>query len=386
MSGHRKTHRTCGAVAALLAGVALAGALAAPVAASTRTSAGWTIVPSASPGTISNVLFDVASLSPSEAWAVGSQISAPGDRFTVSPLIERFDGGAWNLVPAAPASQSNLASVKAFADDDVWAVGSRHLQLLESLPMVQHWDGSAWHVVPSPRIDRGNLFAVDGTSRHDLWAVGTVRDFHPRMLIEHFNGAAWSVVDAPVIDSQYVQLSGVSVLSSNDVWAVGYYLWNDGNVPFAVHYDGTSWRRFAIPLPTGAVEATLEDVDATNSLDAWAVGWSSGSAGHHRTFAVQWTGKAWRIVSMPSPGAGDELHAVGVDERGRAWGVGFTTDAGGNQTTLTERYRDGVWHLVPSPGGGHEARLFGVDVSGADVWTVGQSSPHDVGQSLTMRR
>src|SRR4029078_11795880 len=67
-----------------------------------------------------------------------------------------------------------LYGVKAFAPDDVWAVGT----FTGDDPLVEHWDGASSTEVRTPAI-RGTeriLTAIDGTGPDDLWIVGERRD------------------------------------------------------------------------------------------------------------------------------------------------------------------------------------------------------------------
>jgi hypothetical protein len=197
---------------------------------------GWHIVDSPSPGDIFASLARVTALSGSDAWAVGMQISAPGDVFTINTLAERWDGTAWSEIPTPKSFQGWFSGIHALGPADVWAVGSEYEDPIESRPIVEHWDGSTWALVPSPAIELANLFDVSGTDSHDLWAVGTYRDWPPAMFIEHYDGTSWIPVAVPEIESDFIALSAVTAISPTDVWAVGYYLGSDGrDKPLAVH-------------------------------------------------------------------------------------------------------------------------------------------------------
>src|SRR5204863_8090882 len=92
-----------------------------------------------------------------------------------------------------------------------------------------HWDGQAWTRIPSPNVGTFNdcsaLLGVDAVSSNDVWAVGYVDTTAPGTLtlIEHWDGAQWSIVPSPSVSNSTQQLNSVSAISSNDVWAVGFY-------------------------------------------------------------------------------------------------------------------------------------------------------------------
>src|SRR5262249_40913237 len=96
----RRTVVVTGAAVALLGPAAGAASAAgpglAPGAASASAAAGWTVVPTPSPGSVSNILNGVAATSSTNAWAVGGH----ADRTTGRTLIEHWNGTAWTQVPS----------------------------------------------------------------------------------------------------------------------------------------------------------------------------------------------------------------------------------------------------------------------------------------------
>ena len=75
--------------------------------------------------------------------------------------------------PSAP--NTAWTTIKAFATDDVWAVGSKDSDINQntSSTFTVHWDGTAWSEVPSPNVsDQNSLNSVDGATPNDVWAVG----------------------------------------------------------------------------------------------------------------------------------------------------------------------------------------------------------------------
>ena len=72
-------------------------------------------------------LNSVFTVSHTQAWAVGeARGSATGDSF--NPLIERWNGSKWHIVPGAslgapPSATTPLYGVSGSGPADVWAVG-----------------------------------------------------------------------------------------------------------------------------------------------------------------------------------------------------------------------------------------------------------------------
>src|SRR2546423_8736565 len=82
-----------------------------------------------------------------------------------------------------------------------------------------------WSVVLSPNGDStSGLSSVAAVSANDIWAVGNSGSQRGsgQTLIEHWNGTQWSLVQSPSTGSLYNTLTGVAVVSTNDVWAVGW--------------------------------------------------------------------------------------------------------------------------------------------------------------------
>lgn len=378
--------RTGIVVATALATVAAGGVAEAPGAAGAGGCTGrWEILDSPSPGTIRNVLADVTSPSPADAWAVGVQTSVVGGRTTSTTLIERWDGSSWSVVPSPQMRGGTLSGVYAAGPEDVWAVGSVLTGLTESVPLILHFDGTAWATVPSPQIPFGNLFAVAGTSGDDVWAVGTVRS-PAHLLVEHFDGTSWTVQPTPGIESDFVALEGVAARSPQDVWAVGYALGPDGrNRTLSLHHDGSGWSLVPTP-PVGPEGGELYDVATVGAEGAWAVGRDTGPGGSE-PLALAWDGTSW-TVPAPAVGGPGQLNGVATGPGATALAVGSTAPAVGNPDTLSEAFTGRRWRVVPGPDAGDLGnRLWAAAVTprATEAWAVGEHGFTGRAQTLVER-
>jgi hypothetical protein len=103
---------------------------------------------------------------------------------------------------------------------------------------------------------------------------------------------------------------------------------------------------------------------------SWAVGWSYDSnAAAYRTLTERSTGGAWSIVSSPNPnGSGySQLNRVDATSTVNVWAIGYDTQTG----SLVERFDGTRWTTVPGPAG---ISLRGLDVvSPTEVWVAGYS-------------
>jgi hypothetical protein len=60
-------------------------------------------------------------------------------------------------------------------------------------------------------------------------------------------------------------------VSTSDVWAAGeWYDFTEGTQPLLLHWDGSSWTRYPLPVFSEGA-ASLEDIFAGSAEDIWAV-------------------------------------------------------------------------------------------------------------------
>ena len=146
------------------------------------------------PRILGGELSDIAFISPSDIWAVGSTGSGG--------LVMHFNGVVWSRVPAPNAG---LFAITALSTNNAWAVGRQ----LTASTVVEHWDGFAWKIVPSPNTGAISVLnSISAISPNDVWAVGCFVCADTAggapALIEHWNGQAWSLAPSPV------ELGGIS--------------------------------------------------------------------------------------------------------------------------------------------------------------------------------
>src|SRR5205823_3056059 len=94
-------------------------------------------------------------------------------------------------------------------------------------------DGTQWSIVPSADFitTTNTLRSVSAISSNDVWAVGYYLETqgtlgYSRTLVEHWDGAHWSIVPSTNLGTD-AELWSVSALSPNNVWAVGEYTTQD---------------------------------------------------------------------------------------------------------------------------------------------------------------
>jgi hypothetical protein len=354
----------------------------------------WSTVPSANPSATYAYLSGVAAVpGTNTAWAVGA---ANVSSEMIQPLVERWDGSSWSVVPTPTVptvSGAALNGVAAVSAADVWAVGDTSAFVgFGSNPVIEHWDGASWSLVSSPTIPQGGrLQAVTAVSSTDIWAVGT--QFPEMGLAEHWDGLSWSVVPMapPNTFGLLQEMRAVSAASPTDVWAVGFASPVPAGPPSISqieHWNGLSWSLVPSPNPL-PVQNQLYGVVALSAANAWAVGWAgyTGSTGNQViTFIAHWNGMSWSTVSSPNPDPQDNiLNGIAAVAGNQLWAVGYTgppVDPNQGQT-LVERWDGTQWRVVPSqnplPRGAGADILLGVTATPLrTLWAVGYIWKPDV--------
>ena len=206
-----------------------------------RQGSAWQRAATTNEGTGENTLNGISARTQNDIWAVGHAQN--------QSLTLHYNGSAWSVVPSPNLEFGvRLEDVVALAANDAWAVGwSGSSGSLDDVNVAMHWDGTHWTIVPTPQpggteIDR--LLAVDARASNDVWAVGI---YSPNPVVEdhslilHWDGTSWSVVQNDC--DTYGGLTGVTLLSATDGWAVG-----DSET---CHHDGSSWTKCQAPSRAG---------------------------------------------------------------------------------------------------------------------------------------
>lgn len=333
----------------------------------------WCVVPSSDPGTVLN---GVAAISPTDAWAVGSNMQ--GKTFT-----EHWNGKQWVFVasPNLGNRQNNtLYSVTAVSTNDVWAVGQASEHAGETL--VEHWNGKQWSIVPSPNRHpesyNNKLDAITAISSDDIWAVGESDNYSLKApdnnisvetLIEHWDGKQWSIISSPNPGQVGSFLDGVAASSATDVWAVGEPTASGG--PLIERWNGKQWSIVQNPK-LKAKDAGLRAISVLSADNIWAVGFQARDGSTADALIEHWNGKSWEVIASPlaREGVVNTLNAVSAISTNDIWAVG------GYSNTLIMYWNGQQWSIVPSPNPDLSETinngLQGVTATSAEhVWAVG---------------
>jgi hypothetical protein len=322
-------------------------------------------------GTFGNYLNAVAAVSANDVWAVGFSPDPSGTPLYIHrSLIEHWNGTSWSVVPSPnPAGKPDvqLNGVAAISANDVWAVGhSGDPSFVPLQTLTEHWNGTSWSIIPSPSpgtYNGNDLTAVTAISSNDVWAVGWYQSGPTGQeggaLTMHWDGTSWTVVPNPSKGNLYA----VTAVASNDVWAVGAQV--------IMHWNGTNWSTVSFPLPTctDSPYAILKGVSATSANDIWAVGYRQCpyfSGYLYSPLTYHWNGTSWSLV--PNQGQTNEyLFGVTAIAANDVWAVG---DNG-----QTQHWNGAAWSRVAAPYPDNGGRFNAVDATSAgDIWAVGSYS------------
>ncbi|TWP46955.1 hypothetical protein FKR81_33400 [Lentzea tibetensis] len=235
----------------------------------------------------------VAAGSATDVWVLGGPMShGIDDSVTV---VLHHDGNTWSEVPFPAGSTPSALSITdmSVVDGHVWLVGRRG-----STPVTIEWTGAAWveHQPPADCV-RGSwprfctMAGIKAFAADDVWAVGNgFWTGFQGPLLYHWNGSAWRTVDIG-LNGKMLTLQAIDGSSSKNVWAVGDTL-NQGGGTLAVHGDGTTWQ-----VVSGIPRKATPGVAVGAAGAPWVIG--NNTTG--RTTLITHTSGAWTETPAPTP-------------------------------------------------------------------------------------
>ncbi|GAA4971976.1 hypothetical protein [Streptomyces hyderabadensis] len=328
-------------------------------------------------------------------WAYGVKVRQEGKVQPRTPLLLARDDDerSWREIPMpAFADRSNqISAIDAVSQQDAWAVGL--YEESRGAFLTQHWDGTQWRVVDAPAPDGielagAGLLDVSARTADDVWAVGWLivvdsevpNPDKPGGTIQETHAEAmlqhWDGEAwhlVPVPDAASLWTYSVTALADDDVWVSGYTL---DDRPAMLHYDGSSWSR--VPVPYDGVNGELTDLEARGPNDVWAAGRKlvdDEDPGH--ALLAHWDGRTWRQV--PTPADAGRVNDLTLAPAGVVV-AGEQPDG----TPYVMRLRHGGWSRPSVPPGGTDGSRYltsvawtprGVTAVGYEEGATGLPSP-----------
>ncbi|MCC6426918.1 MAG: hypothetical protein IT435_08855 [Phycisphaerales bacterium] len=203
----------------------------------------------------------------------------------------------------------------------------------------------------------------------------------------------WEVVPSPNAPSAVQSvIRDIAAIGQSDVWAVGSYFNNERIAQMAMHWDGSAWTFFDIPVPIPTGSGYLWAVEAAGPDVVWAAGDALGTGpdsyvGTHM-LVVRWDGTGWTRLDTPigTGGSGDSIYDIEFVSADEVWfvGEGFPIPATA-QPPLAMRWKNGSFELMDPPsinpkvsGFGNGNSFHALDaLSPTDIWMVGSAGDGD---------
>ncbi|ROO87120.1 hypothetical protein EDD29_4711 [Actinocorallia herbida] len=222
------------------------------------------------------------------------------------PAAYHWDGRTTRRIPLPEGLGSSFVDDADFAGpNDGWLVGTgEHLNLL-----VLHWDGKTWKVVRDRPTDGigaevkalgGGRALVTGFTKGRTEMTAT------------FDGEVWR--------------EAKDTLSLHDFSGRHALSWESGK-PGVRRWTGKRWTKVAVgalPKSTKARPVTLHGLQAVSAENIWVIAERATGQESAITYLLHWNGRSWKRerVPLPSPHAG--LYLIAPDGRGGLWASGGT--------------------------------------------------------------
>ena len=230
---------------------------------------------------------------------------------------------------------------------------------------------SIFQPVMSPNENFNNeLQAASASSPTDIWAVG--------QSAIHFDGTKWTAFRLPMINGDNTSfLGGVVDISPTLAWVGGTVGIGEGSPGQVIEqWNGTAWSIFPGPKFAAGDQPSIKAMTATSSDDVWAIGSLLGDDEELLFYLFEhWNGTAWTATTLLS---GDAfLFGASADATNDVWAVGFNGPENDNSRALALHYDGTSWKVAKTPSVGSGAnQLNGVlALAPNDVWAVGFSTP-----------
>jgi Tfp pilus assembly protein PilX len=225
---------------------------------------------------------------------------------------------------------------------DAWAVGVITGGVYQLSHFNQPTEG-VWTSITSANGTATTLNSVGMTSYGDAWAAGDGVGNRTFIIARKFgNNATWARFTTPTArcnSPALNNLSGVSVVSSQEAWAVGVSSringgtsCNGGNYRYTIlRFDGSNWAILTSAtspsIPNDANQATNDTtLEGVSVIDTTGNGLgNTGLAVGLNGKVLRYNGSNWAAVTVPGAVSGDDFYATYLVSASEGWVVGGTT-------------------------------------------------------------
>ena len=298
---------------------------------------------------------------------------------------------------------TRIHDVAALSASDAWAVGTYRVPTAgnsEWFSYTLHWDGTSWQQVaaPSPPVAPGvrmcELWAVAAIAANDVWAAGwkyiafpNNGHIGPQLFVLRWDGSQWNEMPAPIPYFSYMASSSGSVIkriharSATDIDFWGFWSGDEVSPQGQVvwHWDGSTYTREHLPLISSARNVVV-DATVAGPGELWAIANTGG--GNYRPYLARRTSAGWSMVNPPTQAlAYYRLSAVAATAANDLWVAGYEQTFSPPQTLPYVVHWDGSrFSRVPTTG--FPSRLIAFAPN--DVWAFGTTIEHWDGSAWTV--
>jgi hypothetical protein len=234
----------------------------------------------------------------------------------------------------------------------------------------------------------GDLTGVSAISPNSVWAVGekidsTFFSLDKQPLVDQWNppswwlGQTWTRISLPDFGSgsQALLPQAITSLGPGDIWVAGteFSLESGLEQSGMAHWDGQHWS--TAPLPNQGSGTRITSLTALSTDDVWAIGTAGGIFGG---LVLHWNGSQWNNDRGPFL-----LHqgAISALSRDDIWAISSPSTSPDSDELM--HWDGSKWTSTPRPHLPYSS-LDGISaVSKDNVWVVGKSES-EANCSLTL--
>lgn len=261
---------------------------------------------------VESEVYDVASTGPGDTFTVGAHYNADGSPSKTPVLASRWNGSTWLALPQPPALKGLTPAqrgevVAASSASNAWVFAAAYLASNPGnshYTQAQRWNGTRWVSVSAFPAWVEILGAVT-SGPADAWAFGQVISSPAVPYAAHWNGTTWARVPFPLFTAG-VTVQIASAVSGKDIWVLGQEHRPGSTLPFVVeHYVNGWWRQLPIPpitVPKGT-GYRASNILAESDTNVWATAFLATASGGVPPGIVllHYNGRTWTHITVPDP-------------------------------------------------------------------------------------
>jgi hypothetical protein len=297
--------------------------------------------------------------------AYGSKVPIPAGRIVAVGVPVAVEKGMKGL------ARSTTYHYRVTAENEVGVVHGADRSFTTLPPCKGAEAKCAWSLQeasnPSPA-ERFELKGISCSSATSCVAVGR-NLYNGKSFVDRWNGSSWSLFSGTVSgEMKHLSCISAGCLVVGTAGGAAQTWW----VGELTGLSGWTVYPMTPPVPGGATETKLEDVDCMSTSACTAVGSYKGSEGTYHPLVERWNGTAWSLESAPNPAEGNAQNAM-LSVSCISTGCITVGEAAGKP--VAETWIGGTWALSSArlPAGAKGGKLSAISCNSAICVAVGNS-------------